>query len=71
MGDVRNLHDLQLTYGSYAANGRCMECPHFKVDVQDMSSLQKTVRTNRTDQAQTKNYLIAIGINYPTPSHTT
>ena len=33
--------------------------------------LRKTVRTPRTDQAQTKNYLSAIGTDFPTPSHTT
>ena len=70
MGDIRNIHDLQLTYGSYVTNGRCTERPRFTVDVQDMSALRKTVRTPRTDQAQTKNYLSAIGINFPTPSHT-
>ena len=71
MGDVRNIHDLQLTYGSYATISRRMEHPHFMVDVQNTSSLQKMVRTPRTDQAQTRNYLSAIGINFPTPSHTT
>ena len=43
----------------------------FQGDVQDMSPLWKTVRTLRTDQAQTKNYLSVIGINFPTPFHTT
>ena len=71
MGDVQNLHDLRLTYSLYATNGRHTERPHFTVDVQDTSALQKMVRTTRTDQAQTKNYLSAIGINFPTPSHTT
>ena len=71
MGDVRNIQDLRLTYGSYATNSTCMECPHFTVDIQDTSALWKMVRTPRTDQAQTKNYLSAIGINFPTPSHTT
>ena len=71
MGDVWNIHDLQLTYGWYMTNGRRTECPHFTVDVQDMSTLWKTVRTPRTDQAQTTNYLSAIEINFPTPSHTT
>ena len=70
-GDIRNIHDLQLTYGSYATNGRRTEHPCFTVDIQDMSALWKMVRTPRTDQAQTKNYLGAIGINFPTPSHTT
>ena len=71
MGDIWNIHDLQLMYGSYVTNGRRTECPRFTVDVQDMSALWKMVRTSRTDQAQTKNYLSAIGINFPTPSHTT
>ena len=71
MVDVRNIHDLWLTYGLYATNGRHTERPHFMVDIQDMSALRKTVRTPRTDQAQTKNYRSAIGINFPTPSHTT
>ena len=72
MGDVRNIHNLWLMYGSYVTNGRRTEHPHFTVDVlQDMSALWKMVRTSRTDQAQTKNYLSAIGINFPTPSHTT
>ena len=71
MGDVRNIQDLWLMYGSYATNGRRTECPHFTVDVQDTSALWKTVRTPRTDQAQTSNYLSAIGISFPTPSHTT
>ena len=71
MGDVWNIHDLWLMYRTYATNGRYMEHPRFTVDIQDTSALQKTVRTPRTDQAQTKNYLSAIGINFPTPSHTT
>ena len=71
MGDVWNIHDLQLMYCSYATSGRRTERPHFTVDVQDMSALWKMVRTPRTDQAQTKNYLHAIGINFPAPSHTT
>ena len=71
MGEVQSIHDLQLTYGSYTTNGRHTECPRFTVDVQDTSALRKTVRTPRTDQAQTKTYLSAIGINFPTPSHTT
>ena len=70
-GDVQNIHDLQLTYGTYATNGRCTEHPCFTVDVQDTSALQKMVRTPRTNQAQTRNYLSAIGINFPTPSPTT
>ena len=71
MSDVRDIHDLQLTYGLYMTTGRHTECPRFTVDVQDTSALWKTVRTPRTNQAQTKNYLSAIGINFPTPSHTT
>ena len=71
MGDVQNIHDLQLTYGLYATNGRRTEYPCFMVDIQDTSALRKMVRTSRTDQAQTKNYLSAIGINYPSRSHTT
>ena len=71
MGDVQNIQDLQLTYGMYATNGRHMERPSFMVDVQDMSALWKMVRTPRPNQAQTRNYLSAIGINFPTPSPTT
>ena len=52
MGDIQNIQDLRLTYGMYATNGRCMEHPHFTVDIQDMSALWKMVRTPRTDQAQ-------------------
>ena len=65
MGDVQNIHNLQLMYSTYATNSRRMEHPHFMVDVQDMSALQKMVRTPRTDQAQTRNYLSAIEINFP------
>ena len=71
MGDIQNIHDLRLMYGSYVTNGEHTEHPCFTVDIQDMSALQKTVRTPRTDQAQTRNYLSAIGNNFPTPSHTT
>ena len=71
IGDVWNIHDLQLTYGTYATNGRCMERSRFMVDIQDMSALWKTVRTSRTDKAHTRNYLSAIGIKFPTPSPTT
>ena len=28
MGDIWNIHDLRLTYSTYATNGRYMECPH-------------------------------------------
>ena len=55
MGDVWNIHDLRLAYGMYVTNGRHTECARFTVDVQDMSALQKTVRTPKTDQAQTRN----------------
>ena len=71
MGDVWNIHDLRLTYGTYVTNSRCTEHPHFTVDVQDTSALWKMVRAPRTDQAQTRNYLSAIGINFPAPSPTT
>ena len=71
MGDVWNIHNLWLMYGTYTTNGRHTECPHFTVDVQDMSALRKMVRTSRTNKAQTKNYLSVIGINFPTPSPTT
>ena len=71
MGDVWDIHDLQLMYGSYVTNGRHTECPGFTVDVQDMSAIWKIVRITITNQAQTKNYLSAIEINFPTASHTT
>ena len=71
MGDIWKIQDLRLTYSLYGTNGRRMEHPHFTVDVQDTSALWTTVRTPTTDQAQTRNYLIAIGINFPTPSPTT
>ena len=71
MGDVHDIHDLRLLYGSYVTNGRHMEHSCFTVDIQDMPALRKTVRKPRTDQAQTINYLSVIGINFPTPSHTT
>ena len=45
MGDIQNVHDLQLMHGTYVSNGRCTECSHFIVDVQDMPALWKTVRT--------------------------
>ena len=44
MGDIWNVHDLQLTYGMYAANGRCTEHICYTVDVQGMSALWNTVR---------------------------
>ena len=71
MGGVRNIHDLRLMYSMYTTNGRHMEHPCFTVDIQDMSALRKTVRTPRTDKAQTRNYLSAIENNFPTPSPTT
>ena len=45
MGDIQNAHDLWLTYGTYASNGRCTEHPHFMVDVQRTSALWKMIRT--------------------------
>ena len=71
MGDVWNIHDLKLTYGSYVSYGRHTECTRFMVDAQDTSALRKMVKTPGTDQAQTRNYLSAIGINFPSPSSTT
>ena len=71
MGDVRNIQDLRLTYGMYVTNSRHTERPSFTIDIQDTSALWKMVRTPRTDQAQTRNYLSAIGINFLTPSPTT
>ena len=53
MGDVWNVHDLWLMYGTYASNGRPMECSCFMVDVQDMPAPWKMVRTSKTDKAQT------------------
>ena len=44
MGDVWNVHDLQLTYGTYASNGRCTERSCFTVDVQGTPALWKMVR---------------------------
>ena len=71
MGDVWNIHDLWSMYGTHATNGRCTEHPWFTVDVQDTSALWKMVRTPITDKAQTGTYLIAIEINFPTPTPTT
>ena len=45
MGDVQNVHDLWLTYSTYASNGRHMEYSCFTVDVQGMPALRKMVRT--------------------------
>ena len=64
MGDVWIIHNLQLIYSTYMSNSRHMEHQHFMADVQDMSALWKMVRTPRTNQAQTRNYLSAIGINF-------
>ena len=35
MGDVWDIHDLQLMYGMYVTNGRCMEHSRFMSDIQD------------------------------------
>ena len=45
MGDVQNVNDLWLMYGTYVSNGRHTECSHFMVDVQGTPALRKTVRT--------------------------
>ena len=58
MGDVWNIHNLWLMYGTYVSNGRHMEHSCFTVDIQDMP-------------APHINYLSATGINFPTPSPTT
>ena len=71
MGDIPNIHNLQLMYGAYATNGRHMECSRFMTDVQDTSALWKTVRRPRTKKYTDKNYQSAVGINFPTPSPTT
>ena len=52
MGDVRNVHNLWLMYGTYASNSRCMEHSCFMVGVQGMPAPQKIVRTPKTDKAQ-------------------
>ena len=54
MGEVQTVHNLQLMYGTYTSNGRCMEHSCFMADVQGMSALQKMVRTPKTNTAQTK-----------------
>ena len=69
-GDAQNIHESWLTYGSYLT-----------VDVQNIHVSQLTYRTCQhygrqsehlePDQVQTRNYLSAIGINFPTPSPTT
>ena len=71
MGDIQNIHDLWLMYGTDATNGRHTECSRFMVHIQDTSVLWKTVRTPRTDKAQMTKYLSAIGTNFPTPYPTT
>ena len=43
--DVQNVHDLWLTYGTYASNGRCTEHSCFTVDEQDMPAPWKMVIT--------------------------
>ena len=70
MGDVQNVHDLWLTYSTYASNDRHTECSCFTVDVQGMPALQKMVRTPKLTKHR-QNYLSVIGINFPTPSPTT
>ena len=70
MGDLQNIHDLRLTYGTYASNGRHMEHSHFMVDVQGTPAPQKMVRTPKLTKHR-QNYLSAIGINFPTLSPTT
>ena len=45
IGDVQNVHDLQLTYGTYVSNSRRTECSHFMDDIQDTPAPWKTVRT--------------------------
>ena len=52
-GDIWNIHNLRLMYGTYTSNGRCTECSHYVVDVQDMPAPWKMVRTSKTDKAQT------------------
>ena len=54
MGDVWNIHDLQLMYGTYASNGRHMEHSHIMVDIQVMPALWKMARTPKTDKSQTE-----------------
>ena len=54
MGDIWNVHDLWLTYGTYASNDRQMEHSHFMVDVQGMPALQKTVRTPKLTKHRQK-----------------
>ena len=65
MGDVWNIHDLRLMYGTYTSNGRCTECSHFTVDVQEMSAVQKIVRTPKTNKAQTKIAYVRLELIFP------
>ena len=37
-GDVQNIHDLQLTYSTYATNSRRTEHSHFTVDIDRIPS---------------------------------
>ena len=53
-GNVQNVHDLQLTFGTYMSNGRCMEHSHFTVDVQGMSALWNMVRTPKLTKHRQK-----------------
>ena len=66
MGDIQNIHDLQLTYGSCTTNGRRTEHP-CTGHISTMEDGQNTKNQQSTDQ----NYLSAIGINIPTPSRKT
>ena len=70
MGDVWNVHDLWLTYGTYTFNGRHTECSHLTVDVQGMSVLWKTARTPKPTKHR-QNIPKCDGIDSPTPSPTT
>ena len=51
MGDVWNVHDLWLTYGTYVSNGRCTEHSHFTVDIQGTT---EDGHNTKTHKAQTK-----------------
>ena len=54
MGDIWNVHDLWLMYGTYASNGRHMEHSHFTVDVQGTPCTMEDDQNTETDKAQTK-----------------
>ena len=72
MGDVRNIHDIRLMYGSYATNGRCMERPGFKqLMYWTRQHYGRWSEHQEPTKHRPKNYLSAIGINFLTPSHTT